>query len=239
MRGLRGEYRFVRLNTFQWIGGASGALGLTFASRIRGQALANVQSAPPDEICYPRCSGAGLAVAATSQRYAAATVTVATVAVTTVAVTTVAVANAAIAIANAAVAASKACAASKAAASTATTSSASSTATAAAAAATSDELYAAGRQCSAIFFVEDIERRQADVGDFLFGESNFVAHSSVRRRHIHCRSSGCAAPQRERQTGGPQRRQGSAPSLSLRRLFRARHGRHLHTFRQRSNSPTP
>jgi hypothetical protein len=135
-------------------------------------------------------------------------------------------------------AASKTCAASKAraaptataadAASTAAAPSASSasstttTAAAAATAATSDELYA-GSQCCGVFSVKDVERRQADVGDFLLGESDFVAHSSVRRRHIRRRPTGCAAGQRERQTGGPQRRQSFASELSLRSLLRARH----------------
>ena len=42
---------------------------------------------------------------------------------------------------------------------------------------------------SDIFLVEDIERRQADVGDFLFTESYFVARFSVLWRH--CRRRGC------------------------------------------------
>jgi hypothetical protein len=133
-----------------------------------------------------------------------------------------------------------ACAASKASTATAAASTATastpSTATAPAAAAsapaTSGEQYARWK-CAAVFFVEDIERRQADVRDFLFGESDFVAHSSVRRRHIHCRPTSCAARQRERQTCGPQHRQGFAPALSLRSLLRARHG--SHTFGQHSN----
>jgi hypothetical protein len=42
---------------------------------------------------------------------------------------------------------------------------------------------------SDIFLVEDIERRQADVGDFLFTESYFVARFSVLWRH--CRRRRC------------------------------------------------
>ena len=43
------------------------------------------------------------------------------------------------------------------------------------------KLYA-GPRYSGAFLVEDIERRQADVGDFLLTESDFVV-SGVRRRH--------------------------------------------------------
>src|ERR1700730_14864197 len=45
--------------------------------------------------------------------------------------------------------------------------------------------------CSSVFLVEDVERPQADVGDFLFTESDFVTRRAVRRRrHIHCRPTG-------------------------------------------------
>ena len=184
-----------------------------------------------------------LAVAATAPRYAAASD--AAKAVTPPADASCASAKSKAHAASKTSAASKARAASTAtaadAASTATASasSASSTATTAAAAATaatSDELYA-GSQCCDVFFVEDVERRQADVGDFLLGESDFVAHSSVRRRHIRRRPTGCAARQRERQTGGPQHRQSFASALSLRSLLRARHRGHLHTSGQCSDRP--
>jgi hypothetical protein len=36
-------------------------------------------------------------------------------------------------------------------------------------------------ECSGVFFVEDIECRQADVGDFLLTETDFVTHSPVMR----------------------------------------------------------
>ena len=57
------------------------------------------------------------------------------------------------------------------------------------------------------FFVEDIECRQADVGDFLVTESDFVARSCALRQHVHDRRfgcSGCSACQRQRQPGGPK-----------------------------------
>ena len=183
----------------------------------------------------------GLAVAATAPRYAAASD--AAKAVAPPADTSCASAKSKAHAASKTSAASKARAASTAAAadaaSTATAPSASSTATttaAAATAATPDELYA-GPQCCDALFVEDVERRQADVGDFLLGESDFVAHSSIRRRPIRRRPTGCAARQRERQTGGPQHWQSFASALSLRSLLRARHPGHLHTSGQRSDRP--
>jgi hypothetical protein len=75
----------------------------------------------------------------------------------------------------------------------------------AAAATTSDELHA-GSDCSAIFFVKDIERRQADVRDFLFGQNEFVAQVGASGGYVRRRSSRPGAHQRERQTGSPQRR---------------------------------
>jgi hypothetical protein len=182
----------------------------------------------------------GLAVAATAPRYAAASDAAKTVAPPADASCAPAKSKAHAAPKTSAAAKTRAASTATAAdaASTATAPSASSTATTAAAAtaATPDELYA-GSQCCDVFFVEDVERRQADVGDFLLGESDFVAQSSVRRRHIRCRPTGCAARQRERQTGGPQHRQSFAPALSLRSLLRARHRGHLHTFGQCSDRP--
>jgi TPP-dependent trihydroxycyclohexane-1,2-dione (THcHDO) dehydratase len=60
------------------------------------------------------------------------------------------------------------------------------------------ELYA-GRMCSGVFLVEDIESRQADVEDLFLTESNYVTRCSVLRRYIFCGADdcrGCAAPQR-------------------------------------------
>jgi hypothetical protein len=80
----------------------------------------------------------------------------------------------------------------------------------------------AGAECAGIFFVEDIECRQANVRDLLLTQSNFVAHTRVPRQHIRCRSAGCrgcTACQRQRQPGGPQNRYDFAPALSLRTSF--------------------
>ena len=93
------------------------------------------------------------------------------------------------------------------------------------AAASPGKLYG-GLGCSDIFLVEDIERSQADIRDFLFTESYFVARCGVLRRRIRCGHldcRGCAARQRQRQSGSPQQRHGAC-STSLRNLLRARHG---------------
>ena len=91
-----------------------------------------------------------------------------------------------------------------------------------ASAAVANKLYA-GLGCSDIFLVKDIERRQADVRDFLFAESDFV----------RCRPNGCsrcAAHHRQGQPGCPQQRHGACSTLSLRRFLRARHVESSHTF---------
>jgi hypothetical protein len=62
--------------------------------------------------------------------------------------------------------------------------------TAAAAAAALRELEAAS-QCSSSLIVENIKRRQADVGDFLLTQSDFVTHFGFRRQHIRCRLADC------------------------------------------------
>lgn len=61
---------------------------------------------------------------------------------------------------------------------------------------------------SGIFLVEDIERRQADVGDFLFAESNFVTRYGGLQWYICCRRGcgGCAACHRQRHTGKSRHR---------------------------------
>ena len=92
-------------------------------------------------------------------------------------------------------------------------------ATVTAVAAVSDELYV-GLACSDILLVEDIERRQADIRDFLFTKSEVVTLSGVRRRrrypHIRAyRYSGCAARQRQRQPSGSQHGEGFATTLSF------------------------
>ena len=60
-------------------------------------------------------------------------------------------------------------------------------AAAASAAAASGKLYA---ECAGVLFVEDIERRQADVRDFLLTECDVMTHSGAFRRHMHCRATG-------------------------------------------------
>jgi hypothetical protein len=55
----------------------------------------------------------------------------------------------------------------------------------AAATAVSDKFYA-GAGFPDILLIEDIERRQSDVGDFLLTESEFVAISDAPGRRIHC-----------------------------------------------------
>ena len=70
-----------------------------------------------------------------------------------------------------------------------------------------DKLYA-GLGRSDVFLIEDIERRQADVRDFLFTESDFV----------RCRPNGCsrcAAHHRQGQPGCPQQRHGACSTFPL------------------------
>ena len=58
-----------------------------------------------------------------------------------------------------------------------------------------------------VFLVEDIERRQADVSDFLFTESNCRKRCGLLQRCIRCRCSCvCAACHRQGHSGGPQHR---------------------------------
>lgn len=58
-----------------------------------------------------------------------------------------------------------------------------------------------------VFLVEDIERRQADVSDFLFTESNCRKRCGLLQRYIRCRCSCvCAACHRQGHSGGPQHR---------------------------------
>ena len=98
----------------------------------------------------------------------------------------------------------------------------------------SGKLYA-GFGCSDIFLVEDIERRQTDISDFFFAESDFVARCGALHRHIRCGHLGCrgAARQRQGQPGGSQQRHGACSMLSLRSLLRVRHGGVLPCFTNR------
>jgi hypothetical protein len=49
-------------------------------------------------------------------------------------------------------------------------------------------LYASLERC-VVLLVEDVEGRQADVGDFFLTEEEFVMRCGVLHRHIHRRSS--------------------------------------------------
>jgi hypothetical protein len=70
---------------------------------------------------------------------------------------------------------------------------------AATAATASRKLQHAALECGAVFLVEDIERRQADIRDFLFSEADLVTlRSVVHRRHIRGRPDGrCGCAPRE------------------------------------------
>src|SRR5262245_37610866 len=98
----------------------------------------------------------------------------------------------------AATAASAAAAATAAAAAAAAAASAAPAAPAAAAAASGKFFPKSGR--SGVFLVEDVERAQADVGDFFLTESDLgrggIPRRYFRGRHSGCR--GCAARQRQR-----------------------------------------
>src|SRR5215831_4603790 len=82
---------------------------------------------------------------------------------------------------------------------------------------------------SGIFLVEDVERPQADVGDFFFTESDLGRGSIPRRyfcgRHSSCR--GCAARQRQRHADDSNHRYGFLWIFSLRSTLRMRHSRVL------------
>ncbi len=54
------------------------------------------------------------------------------------------------------------------------------------------------------FFVEDMECRQADIGNFLLAQCNFVSHSCAARQQIRCRRTAdslSSTRQRQRQPG--------------------------------------
>ena len=69
--------------------------------------------------------------------------------------------------------------------------------------AASDKLHTRSK-CCGVFFVEYIECRQANVGDFLLSENDFVAQRAISWRNIRCRCTGCTARQRQRQTNSAQ-----------------------------------
>jgi hypothetical protein len=93
-------------------------------------------------------------------------------------------------------AASKASAASASAASASASPAAAAPASPAAPATSASDQLDAGRGQCGVFLVEDIERRQADIGDFFFTERDFVTGVGTPRRHIDCganRLRRCAA----------------------------------------------
>jgi hypothetical protein len=72
-------------------------------------------------------------------------------------------------------------------------------------------------QCCVVLFVEDVEGRQVDVGNFFLTEEEFVMRCGILRWHIHCRSSrrcGCSARHRQRYAGDSQDGCGSLPTSS-------------------------
>ena len=113
--------------------------------------------------------------------------------------------------------------------SAAATSAASATAASAAAAASSaasGKLYVRTELGCGVFLVEDKERAQADVRDFLFAEDNFVVQRDVLRWQIRRGGSGrrrCAAGHRQRHAGDSHRWYGFTQTFSLRGVLRMRH----------------
>ncbi len=118
------------------------------------------------------------------------------------------------------------------------------TASAAASAATASAAAAAAGFLDAVFgsrralFVEDIERRQADVGDFFFTQRDLMARRIRRLRLIVYRCNRCrrASHHCKSQTGRAQCRQGVFHSLLLRSLFNSWHIRILHCLASGSSS---
>src|SRR5262245_12200025 len=122
-----------------------------------------------------------------------------------------------------------AAAAAPAAAATPATAAAASAAPAAAAApaASGESFPKSGR--SAVFLVEDVERPQADVGDFFLTESD-LRRGGIPRRHFRDRHSGCggcAARQRQRHADDSRYRYDFLWIFSLRSTLRMRHSRVL------------
>jgi len=105
---------------------------------------------------------------------------------------------------------------------------ASAAAASAAAAAASGEFFPkSGR--SGVFLVEDVERPQADVGDFFLTESD-LGRGGIPRRYFRGRHSGCcgcAARQRQRHADDSHHRYGFLRMFSLRSTLRVRHSRVL------------
>jgi hypothetical protein len=49
--------------------------------------------------------------------------------------------------------------------------------------------FKSNKRCRGVFLVEDVERRQTDIGNFFFTEEEFVMRCCVLHRHIHRRPS--------------------------------------------------
>src|SRR5262249_34637541 len=82
---------------------------------------------------------------------------------------------------------------------------------------------------SGVFLVEDVERPQADVGDFFLTESD-LGRGGIPRRYIRGRNSGCrgcAARQRQGHTDDSHHRYDFLRMFSLRSTLRVRHSRVL------------
>jgi hypothetical protein len=86
-------------------------------------------------------------------------------------------------------------------------SAAAASAAAAAAAATLGDFIAKLGLCG-VFLVEDVERPQTDVGDFLLTEIDFVTRGGILGRHVcrRCGRCGRSAHERERHSGDSQHR---------------------------------
>jgi hypothetical protein len=125
-----------------------------------------------------------------------------------------------------------------AAATTATTAPAATTASAATAAPSPPSEFLTELGLRGVFLVEDIESRQAHVGDFFLAEKDFVRRREILRLDVRSRSArrcGCYARQREgyaSYSGNAQRRQGLPSTGSLRSLLRTRHLEFSLTFEQ-------
>src|SRR5262249_5190158 len=101
-------------------------------------------------------------------------------------------------------------------------------AAAAAASAASGKLFAESRR-SSVFLVEDVERPQADVGEFFLTESD-LGRGGIPRRYIRGRNSGCrgcAGRQRQGHADDSHHPDDFLRMFSLRSTLRVRHSRVL------------
>jgi hypothetical protein len=121
---------------------------------------------------------------------------------------------------------------------TAATAPAASTASAATAAPSPPSEFLAELGLRGVFLVEDIESRQAHVGNFFLAEKDFVRRREILRLDVGSRSAGrCGCRARQRKgyagdSGNAQRRQDLPPTGSLRSLLRTRHLEFSLTFEQ-------